>query len=60
MTILFLLIPVSLVLVAFGCWAFFWAVRSGQFEELDAASWDILADEAGSDEPTRDSEGEAR
>ena len=45
MAILFLLIPVSLILVAFGCWAFFWAVRSGQFEELESASWDILADE---------------
>ena len=45
MAILFLLIPVSLILVGLGCWAFFWAVRSGQFDELEAASWDILADE---------------
>jgi len=45
MAILFLLIPVSLLLVLFGCWAFFWAVRSGQFDELEAASWDILADD---------------
>ena len=45
MAILFLLIPVSLILVALGCWAFFWAARSGQFEELDSASWDILTDE---------------
>lgn len=53
MAILFLLIPVSLVLVAFGCWAFFWAVRTGQFDELEAASWDILADED-LDEPAAD------
>jgi cbb3-type cytochrome oxidase maturation protein len=43
--ILFLLIPVSLVLVALGCWAFFWAVRSGQFDQLDSASWEILVED---------------
>jgi cbb3-type cytochrome oxidase maturation protein len=45
MAILFLLIPVSLTLVALGCWAFFWAVRSGQFDQLDSASWDILVED---------------
>ena len=45
MAILFLLIPVSLVLVALGCWAFFWAVRSGQFDQLDSASWEILVED---------------
>jgi cbb3-type cytochrome oxidase maturation protein len=45
MAILFLLIPVSLTLVALGCWAFFWAVRSGQFDHLDSASWEILVED---------------
>jgi cbb3-type cytochrome oxidase maturation protein len=45
MSIVFILIPLSLVLVGFGIWAFFWAVRSGQFDELDAAAWQILVDE---------------
>jgi len=58
MAILFLLIPVSLVLVAFGCWAFFWAVRTGQFDELEAASWDILADE-GPEESAAEPPGES-
>ena len=43
MSIVFILIPVSLVLVGLGLWAFFWAVRTGQFDELDAprgrSSW---------------------
>jgi cbb3-type cytochrome oxidase maturation protein len=34
-----------LVLVGFGVWAFFWAVRTGQFDELDAAAWEILLDD---------------
>jgi cbb3-type cytochrome oxidase maturation protein len=45
MSIIFVLIPVSLVLVGLGLWAFFWAVRSGQFDELDSPAWDILVDD---------------
>jgi cbb3-type cytochrome oxidase maturation protein len=45
MNIVFVLVPVSLILVGIGVWGFFWAVRSGQFEELDVASWQILVDE---------------
>ena len=45
MNIVFVLVPVSLILVGIGIWGFFWAVRSGQFDELDAASWEILVDE---------------
>jgi cbb3-type cytochrome oxidase maturation protein len=45
MSIVFVLIPVTLVLVGFGLWAFFWAVRSGQFDELDTAAWEILVDD---------------
>jgi cbb3-type cytochrome oxidase maturation protein len=46
MNIVFVLVPVTLILVSVGLWGFFWAVRSGQFEELDVASWEILVDEA--------------
>jgi cbb3-type cytochrome oxidase maturation protein len=42
--ILFVLIPLGLVLVAFGLWAFFWAVGSGQFDDLDSPGWSVLAD----------------
>ncbi len=48
MSILFILIPLSLALVAAGAWAFFWAVDSGQFDDLDAPGWDVLRDEAAS------------
>ncbi len=52
MGIIFVLIPVSLVLLGFACWAFLWAVGSDQFEDLDSQGWDILAD----DEPGEDTE----
>jgi cbb3-type cytochrome oxidase maturation protein len=45
MSIIFVLIPVSLVLVGLGAWAFFWAVRTGQFDELDVPAWEILVED---------------
>jgi len=45
MSVLFVLIPLSLVLVALGCWAFFWAVDSGQFDDLESPGWDALREE---------------
>ena len=45
MNILLLLIPLSLMLLAVAIGAFVWAVRRGQFDDLDAAAIDILVDE---------------
>ena len=36
MEILYLMVPLGLVLVGIGLWAFFWAVGSGQFDDLDS------------------------
>ncbi len=41
---LYILIPLSIVLVGFGIWAFFWAVNHGQFEDLDSPGTSILDD----------------
>ena len=38
MTILFVLIPLSLVLLGVSVWSLFWAIDSGQFENLDVAA----------------------
>ena len=45
MSILFVLIPLSLGLVAFALCGFFWAVGSGQFDDLESPGWDMLRDE---------------
>lgn len=45
MAILLFLIPISLLLLGVAIWAFVWAVRRGQFDDLDAASLDILQDD---------------
>ena len=44
MDIIFLLIPLALVLVALVIWGFFWAVRRGQFEDLEGPGHSILMD----------------
>ena len=45
MIVILLLIPVSLVLAAGFLGAFFWAVRSGQFEDTCTPSMRILAED---------------
>jgi cbb3-type cytochrome oxidase maturation protein len=44
MEILYLLIPLSLVLVGIIVWIFLWAVRSGQFDDLEGPAHQILMD----------------
>jgi len=44
-TILLLLIPLGLMLVGVAAWAFVWAVRRGQFDDLDTPALDILRDD---------------
>jgi len=45
MTILVYLIPVALLLGGVGLAAFLWALRSGQYEDLDGAASRILFDD---------------
>lgn len=51
MNILYVLIPLGLVLLALAAWAFFWAVGSGQFDDLDTPGWSVLVDEERTAEP---------
>ena len=45
MEILYVMIPLGLVLVAIGLWAFFWATGDGQFDDLDSPGWTVLEDD---------------
>ena len=51
MEILFLMVPLGMVLVGLGVWAFFWAVGSGQFDDLDSPGWSVLGDDDASSTP---------
>ena len=52
MAALYILIPVAVALVAVAIWVFFWAVDSGQFDDLDGPAHSILFDD---DEPRKPS-----
>jgi cbb3-type cytochrome oxidase maturation protein len=45
MNILLLLIPLSLMLLGVAVYAFWWAVKRGQFDDLDTPAIDILRDD---------------
>lgn len=45
MEILFVLIPLSVLLIAFALWSFVWSVKNDQFEDLDRQGWSILFDQ---------------
>lgn len=45
MEILYLLIPLSIVLLGLIVWVFMWAIGSGQFDDLEGPAHRILMDE---------------
>ena len=46
MSVIFLLIPLSIVIAACFLGAFFWAVRTGQYEDTCTPSMRVLLDDA--------------
>lgn len=45
MSVLYVLIPLGLVLLGLAVWAFFWAVGSGQFDDMDTPAWRVVMDD---------------
>ena len=45
MNMVYLLIPLALMLVAVAAWALIWAIRSGQFEDLESQGWSVVLDD---------------
>lgn len=45
MNILYLLIPLGLILVGLAVAAFFWAVRAGQFDDLETPAMSVIMDD---------------
>ena len=45
MEVLYLLIPVSLLLLGLIVWIMLWAVRDGQYDDLEGPAHRILRDE---------------
>ena len=50
MSMLAILIPLGLVLVVIAVMILLWAVRDGQFEDLESPAWQIVLDDDASPE----------
>ena len=42
MEVIFVLVPVSLIIIGVSLWAFVWSVRNEQFEDLEKEAHSIL------------------
>lgn len=45
MSMLYVLIPLAVLLLAVAIWALIWAIRSGQFDELESHGWSVVLDD---------------
>lgn len=45
MSILYVLIPLAVVLLALAVWALLWAIKNGQFDDLETHGWSVVLDD---------------
>ena len=45
MEIIYFLLPLSLIISLTGLYAFFWAIRSGQYDDTDTPQYRVLFDD---------------
>jgi len=44
-SMLYILIPLALMLLAVAAWALIWAIRTGQFDDLESHGWSVVLDD---------------
>lgn len=60
MEILYLLIPLGLLVLGVAIWGFLWAVKTGQFDDMEGPAHRILMDDDDIRIPTRNPENEPK
>ena len=45
MNMLYVLIPLALMLLGIAVWALLWAIRTGQFDDLESQGWSVVLDD---------------
>ena len=58
MSILYVLIPLAVVLLALAVWALVWAIRNGQFDDLETHGWSVVLDDDQKPPPVPDNVNE--
>ena len=56
MSMVYILIPLALMLLAVAVWALIWAIRSGQFDDLESHGWSVVLDDDQKPPPHPDDE----
>ncbi len=46
MSAIYVLIPLAMAILALSIWLFFWAVKRGQFDDLDSPGHSILMEDS--------------
>jgi cbb3-type cytochrome oxidase maturation protein len=42
---LYVLIPLAVLLLSVAVWALLWAIKSGQFDDLESHGWSVVLDD---------------
>jgi len=45
MSMMYILIPLAVLLLAVAIWALLWAIRNGQFDDLESHGWSVVLDD---------------
>lgn len=56
MSMLYVLIPLAVLLLVFAVWALLWAIKSGQFDDLESQGWSVVLDDDQKPPPLEDDE----
>lgn len=56
MSILYVLIPLAVMLLALAIWALLWAIKNGQFDDLETHGWSVVLDDDQKPPPVSDTE----
>ncbi len=56
MSMLYVLIPLAVILLAVAVWALLWAIKSGQFDDLESHGWSVVLDDDQKPPPIDDDE----
>mgnify|MGYP001604525813 CR=1 FL=1 len=51
MEVVYLLVPLAIILAGVVVWAFFWSIKSGQFDDLEGPAHRVLMDEDEAEAP---------
>ena len=45
MSMLYVLIPLAVLLLGAAVWALIWAIKNGQFDDLESHGWSVVLDD---------------